>query len=155
MSVAPPPSVLMFGAGPEAPILLPLLRSMGWMTCVVERRERWMAVSALADRLRKESPAQALLGSGAVRPYATLVMHHNFELDLEALLALAENPPPFIGLLGPRRRREDLFKLLPDSARESLAPHLHSPVGMDLGGRGPEAIALSIAAQLQSKLHGR
>ena len=81
-------------------------------------------------------------------------MHHNFELDLEALLALSAKPPPFIGLLGPRRRREDLFRLLPEASRERLRPTLQSPVGIDLGGRGPEAIALSIAAQLQSKWHG-
>ncbi|MEZ5463430.1 XdhC family protein [Dokdonella sp.] len=148
-----PPSVLMFGAGPEAPVLLPLLRSMGWITGVAERRERWMAASGLADHYFRDAPAEVLLQEAATGLHAALVMHHNFELDLDALLALAENPPPFIGLLGPRRRRDDLFRLLPESARERLLPTLHSPVGLNLGGRGPEAIALSIAAQLQSKLH--
>lgn len=155
LKIEAPPSALLFGAGPEAPLLLPLLRSMGWMTCVVERRDRWTATSRLADRSCSDSPARVLDGPDAERPFAALVMHHNFELDLEALLALAGNPPPFIGLLGPRRRRDDLFRLLPESARASLAPNLHSPVGIDLGGRGPEAIALSIAAQLQSTLYGR
>lgn len=154
-SIAEPPGVTAFGAGPEAPILLPLLRSMGWMTCVVEHRERWLSMAGLADRFLRESPAQAMQRDRPGHPFAALVMHHNFELDLEALLALAENPPPFIGLLGPRRRRDDLFRLLPESAHGILAPRLHSPVGIDLGGRGPEAIALSIAAQLQSKWHGR
>lgn len=155
LRIAPLPSALVFGAGPEAPVLLPLLRSMGWMTRVIEHRERWLPASRLADHCCTDSPKQALAGGHSSMPTAALVMHHHFELDLEALLALAANPPPFIGLLGPRRRRDDLFKLLPDSARQALLPHLHSPVGIDLGGRGPEAIALSIAAQLQSTLHGR
>lgn len=154
LTIAVPPSVVLFGAGPEAPVLLPLLRSMGWMTRLVECRERWLGSSQLADQFRPVSAARALQEQDT-QPYAALVMHHNFELDLEALLALAECPPSFIGLLGPRRRREDLFRLLPETARLALMPNLHSPVGLDLGGRGPEAIALSIAAQLQSKLHGR
>jgi xanthine dehydrogenase accessory factor len=77
-------------------------------------------------------------------------MHHHFELDREALVALAASTIPFVGLLGPVRRREDLFKLLPDATRQALLSRLHSPVGLNLGGQGPEAIALSIAAQLQS-----
>ena len=81
---------------------------------------------------------------------AALVMHHHFELDREALLALAATAIPFVGLLGPVRRREDLFRVLPRAARDALLPRLHSPVGLKLGGQGPEAIALSIAAQLQA-----
>jgi xanthine dehydrogenase accessory factor len=88
---------------------------------------------------------------------AALVMHHDFELDREALVALADTNVAFIGLLGPRRRREDLFKLLTPDQRHRLSPRLRSPVGLNIGGRGPEAISLSIAAQLQQwrSAHGR
>ena len=82
-------------------------------------------------------------------------MHHNFERDRDTLEALAGSTIPFIGLLGPRRRRDDLFRLLSADQAESLQPRLHSPVGLDLGGRGAEAIALSIAAQLQMLRHGK
>ena len=150
-----PPSVMIFGAGPEATVLFPLLRAMGWLSTVVERRPRWLEAARIADKIVEVSPDRAVSDQTARLPDAALVMHHNFELDLEALTALAEHPIPFVGLLGPHRRREDLFKLLSETARQSLIPRLRSPVGLDLGGRGPEAIALSIAAQLQSNLHGR
>jgi xanthine dehydrogenase accessory factor len=94
------------------------------------------------------SPSQTHL------PNAALVMHHNFELDRETLLQLAPLPIPFIGLLGPQRRRDDLFKVMPAEACAALSARLRSPVGLALGGRGPEAIALSIAAQLQAWRHG-
>ena len=87
---------------------------------------------------------------GIARSDAALVMHHNFELDREALLALSATAIPFVGLLGPVRRREDLFRVLPRDARDALLPRLRSPIGLKLGGTGPEAIALSIAAQLQA-----
>ena len=76
-------------------------------------------------------------------------MHHGFESDRDALAALAPSRIPFIGLLGPQRRRDDLFKLLRPDEREALSGRLHSPVGIPQCGRGPEAIALSIATQLQ------
>ena len=148
LAIPAPPAVLVFGAGPETPTLLPLLRSLGWVTTLVERRARWLPEARHADVLIEASPEAA--SSMLDRVFdAALVMNHNFELDREALHALADGDLPFLGLLGPTRRREDLFRVLPPAAREALLPRLRSPVGLKLGGQGPEAIALSIAAQLQ------
>ncbi|WP_440223558.1 XdhC family protein [Dokdonella sp. MW10] len=153
LHIAPPPSVLVLGAGPETPTLLPLMRRMGWLTTLVERRPRWIDASALADHAIAEAPATALRGLDAGRHDAVLVMHHNFELDREALEALADAPIAYVGLLGPNRRREDLFSVLAAGTREALGTRLHSPVGLPLGGHGPEAISLSIVAQVQAWLH--
>lgn len=153
IGIAKPPAVVVFGAGPETALLVPLLRTMGWMTTIVEQRARWIAQTAYADRALDASPQAAADALPADRFDAALVMHHNFELDRAALFALANHAIDFIGLLGPNRRREDLFSVLPASARDALATRLHSPIGLKLGGHGPEAIALSIAAQLQAWRH--
>lgn len=145
--IAAPPAVALFGAGPESETLLPWLRNLGWMTTLVEKRPRWRGQGVLADRHVEATPAQALAAGLDVD--AVLVMHHHFELDRETLDALAGHPVPFIGLLGPRRRQQDLFQLMGAAQRDALVPRLRSPVGLRLGGDGPEAIALSIAAQLQ------
>lgn len=140
------PEALLLGAGPETPMLVGLLRDLGWRVSVAESRERWQAACASADAF---VGGEAQLPQAFARTDVALVMHHDFERDLAALDALSHSDVPFIGLLGPPRRRDDLFKLLPPAARAALAPRLHAPVGLDLGGQGPEAIALSIAAQLQ------
>ncbi|WP_407352898.1 XdhC family protein [Luteimonas sp. R10] len=150
LPVAAPRRVLVFGAGPESAGLLPLLRRLGWMTTVVEQRTRWRAQAQLADHMLERIADAAMVDPDTPAYAAALVMQHNFELDRAALEALADSAIPFIGLLGPTRRREDLFRVLPEPARTALAPRLRSPVGLDLGGHGPEAIALSIAAQLQA-----
>jgi len=149
--IQPPPTVVLFGAGPESEVLLPWLRELGWWTVLVEKRPRWAGQGVLADHHVQATPAQAVAAGLAAD--AVLVMHHHFELDRETLDALATHPSPFIGLLGPRRRQQDLFQLLRAEQREALMPRLHSPVGLRLGGEGPQAIALSIAAQLQ-RWHG-
>ncbi|HEY0335131.1 MAG TPA: XdhC family protein [Stenotrophomonas sp.] len=145
--IEPPPRVAVFGAGPETLVLLPWLRQLGWLTTLVEKRPRWRDQGALADHHVTHTPSQAL--AEGVDADAVLVMHHNFELDRETLEALASHPASFIGLLGPRRRQQDLFQVLGAAQREALGPRLRSPIGIKLGGDGPEAIALSVAAQLQ------
>ncbi|GAB3347140.1 XdhC family protein [Lysobacter tyrosinilyticus] len=153
VAIPTPPMVAIFGAGPETPTLLPALRNLGWIVTLIEQRPRWAALAAAADAPIEQSPQAAFAALAEARFDAALVMHHNFELDREALAALSASRIGFIGLLGPARRRDDLFQVLPAEMRESLAPRLHSPVGFDLGGHGPEAIALSIAAQLHSYRH--
>lgn len=149
-----PARVAVFGAGPETPMLLPLLRSLGWKTLLVERRARWRSQAELADAWLSLAPADALAQPEVATAQVALVMHHHFEFDRETLEALAPGAIAFVGLLGPQRRREDLMRLLPAAAVEALSSRLRSPVGMPLGGQGAEAIALSIAAQLQAWRHG-
>lgn len=147
LRLPPLPEALLLGAGPETPMLVGLLRDLGWRVSAAEPRPRWQAACAAADA---RIGGDAALREACARTDAALVMHHDFERDLAALSALAAAPAPFIGLLGPPRRRDDLLKLLDPAARAALAPRLRAPVGLDLGGQGPEAIALSIAAQLQA-----
>lgn len=142
-----PPQALVLGAGPETQVLIPLLRDLGWRITCVDRRASWRATHPPSLNILDQTPTQAI--DAAVQADAVLVMHHNFEMDLEALIALAAAPAAFVGLLGPERRRDDLFKLMPMLQKKNLLKRLRSPVGMGLGGKGPEAIALSIAAQLE------
>lgn len=146
---APPPRVLLLGAGPEAMPLVPGLRGLGWRVSVNDPRPAWRERCALAVAA---TGIDAALAEGDAFD-AVLVMHHNFELDLQALQALASTQVSFVGLLGPARRRDDLFKLLRPAVVEALTGRLRSPIGLDLGGRGPHAIALSVAAQLQAWRH--
>lgn len=153
LSLSPARWARVYGAGPESPWLLPGLRALGAHVALIERRTRWSAAAMFADDWHEATPGamswpiieSPVLAAGTV----AIVQHHDFELDRDALLALAATPVPWIGLLGPMRRRDELLRLLPEPARASLLPRLHGPVGLDLGGQGPEVIALSICAQLQ------
>jgi len=69
-----------------------------------------------------------------------------------AAMPMAASSIPYIGLLGPAVRREKLMADLGHDAR-ALQGRLHAPVGLPLGGRSPESIALAIVAQLHSFLH--
>lgn len=152
--VEPPPRIVLLGAGPVAPPLLRLARVQGWWSAVADHREAWLAAAreAGADRALLARPAAAWAELGQQRLDAVIVMTHQAEADLQSLRAVAGHPVPLVGLLGPPARRDELIARLEPAEREALASRLHAPAGMRLGGDGPEAIALSIAAQLQSRM---
>ena len=84
---------------------------------------------------------------------AAVVMSHHLPSDLEYLRALSASSLAYIGLLGPPARREKLLSEL-GADLQSLRPRLHAPVGLNLGGRTPEAIALAIVAEIHAFIRG-
>jgi len=84
---------------------------------------------------------------------AAIVMSHHLASDRSYLRQLAATDIAYVGLLGPASRRSRLLADLGDDAAD-LKERLHGPAGLDIGGRGPAAIALSIIAEVQGVLAG-
>jgi xanthine dehydrogenase accessory factor len=155
VSFAPSPRVLLLGAGPEAPALVANADRLGWRLTVADHREGLLERHAAgAERALCARPAAALASCSGERFDACIVMTHTAAGDREALAALARRAEPFIGLLGPAARRDELLEGLEPATQSALARRLHAPVGLRLGGHGPEAVALSICAELQRFLTG-
>jgi xanthine dehydrogenase accessory factor len=150
LQIAPPPRVLLLGAGPETPPLLDFMRHFGWFVTVVEHRGRWSAFASaeLADSVLALPPSAAIGALAGERVDAAIAMSHNYAIDAQYLRFCAQREIAYVGLLGPPARRDALLAELGVEA-DRLSPRLHAPVGLDLGGSGPEAIALAIVAELQ------
>jgi xanthine dehydrogenase accessory factor len=162
----PPTRLLVLGAGPDAHPVTELAAFLGWNVTVVDHRsqyaqaERFPGATAVLDG---GPPALArLLGKLNGDPAAELrqapfaaaiVMSHHLATDRGYLQALAGSSIPYVGLLGPAARRERLLGDLGDAAA-ALRARLRAPVGLDLGASSPEAIALSIVAEIQAALAG-
>jgi xanthine dehydrogenase accessory factor len=143
------------GAGPEAQPLLQLACGLGWRSLVVDHRLAALEpLSALCDRIVDARPAEALARCSDWPIDACVVMTHSAAGDLEALRALACVPVPYIGLLGPASRRNELLRCLGKHDRAAILSRLHAPAGIKLGGHGPELVALSVAAELQQQFSG-
>ncbi|MGP8033668.1 MAG: XdhC family protein [Steroidobacteraceae bacterium] len=152
----PTPRLLLIGAGPEAPALVTFAERLGWRVIVADHRQALLRTHAAgAARTICARPAAALAQLGDERPDACIVMTHTASNDREALAALAASTAPFIGLLGPPARRDELLGELEPAARAALEGRLHAPVGIELGGHGPEVLALSICAGLQRFIAAR
>lgn len=153
-SISSPPHILLIGAGVESPNLINIAHSLGWYVTIVDHRQaQFASISGLADKVIMERPSKAMTAMGSQFD-AALVMSHSAATDLEALQILATRGERYIGLLGPPARRDELLSQLTQSQRASLLPRLHAPMGLRLGGHGPEPLALSILSELQQFFSG-
>ena len=159
-AINPPTSILIFGAGHDAPPLANIAKQLGWRVIVIDHRP----VFATAERFpeadevivsRIEDLADEVFSDPEL---VAVVMSHNYESDRMALHRLLTSSCRYIGALGPKMRTENLLDELRaggitfDEARLEV---VHSPVGLDIGATTPESIALSIVAEIQTALSGR
>jgi xanthine/CO dehydrogenase XdhC/CoxF family maturation factor len=153
--LAPPPHLLVCGAGPDAEPVVSAARALGWQVTVVDHRAGYIDGRRFAGAQVVFADADAL---GSVvdlgRCHAAVVMSHVLDSDAAYLSALAASGGPgYVGLLGPMARRQRLMQKL-ECATDALMVRLHSPVGLDLGAVIPEAIALSIVSEIHAWLAG-
>jgi xanthine/CO dehydrogenase XdhC/CoxF family maturation factor len=80
---------------------------------------------------------------------AVIVATHNYGRDCAALRHLLPLRLKYVGLMGPRRRRDELLNDLLDSG-VVVVSELFAPAGLHLEADSPEEIALSIVAEIQT-----
>lgn len=154
--VAPPPALIVFGAGDDAQPLTEFAAALGWHITIADGRSQLARPERfpLAARVGGLDSALAMAAPGN----AAVIMTHSYEQDRKILAALLPAEMKYIGILGPRRRTDRLIgEVAPEIGLtpEECIARLHTPVGLDLGGHSPAAIALAIAAELQAVFSGR
>lgn len=150
-----PPRLLLLGAGPDAAPVVAFAAGLNWKVTLVDHRPAYADAShfPLAERVLHARPDELLSAVDPTQFSAAVVMSHHLPSDLKYLRELAASEIPYIGLLGPAVRRERLLSDLEGDA-DRIRPRLHAPVGLPLGGRSPESIALAIIAEIHAFVHG-
>ena len=154
LSLPQPPTLALIGGGPEAPLVLQMAAELGWRTIGVENRPRWMARVDQADIVLPISVDAFFATPHSARCAAILAMSHNVERDVLALEGAATTAARYVGLLGPRARRDDVLRLLGADTHAALHGRLRAPVGLPFAARGPAAIATSVVAHLLMEFAG-
>ena len=149
------PHLILFGAGVDARPLCAWAKELDWRVSVVDPRAAFAKPENFptADHVLCAHVGDAVvhdLFHTRQYPFA-VIMTHNINRDLAILQSLAAHHCAYIGLLGPRSRTAEIIALLTDEESAAILPVLHAPIGLDLGGYGPEAIALAILSELQKR----
>ena len=160
--VQPPVHLVICGTGADAATVARLAHDIGWRCTVIGdhaldvpgARARFPHAE-LAEYLENES-ARALIG--CEHRTAAIVMSHRHDRDRSYLDILLETGVRYIGVLGPRRRTDRMFAELasrPDRIDAGARNRIYGPAGLDIGGEGPEIIALAIVAEVATVMNGR
>lgn len=152
--LALPARILLLGAGPDAAPIVDFAVRLGWRVTLLDHRPAYALPDHFPGAARVLPAAERVTDTLDLEPFdAAVVMSHHLDSDLAYLRALARTRVPYVGLLGPKARRERLLESLGSDA-QALHARLHAPVGLALGGRTPESLALAIVAQIEAFLNG-
>lgn len=151
------PVVHIFGAGHVAQALCRVLLGTPFQVHVVDSRGEW--TSQLPDEVRRETTDWQTVVEQTrwdeARSYA-LVMTHSHERDQEVVGALMERPLRYLGLIGSRNKWLDFQLHLGKAGKDkSLFSRVHCPIGIDIGGKAPQEVAISVAAELLRTHYGK
>jgi len=150
--IMPPPAILICGAGHDAVPVARLSVEMGWNCTIVDHR----AGFARAERFPSSCDVRVLQPSELSQHIpldkmdAAVLMTHHLGHDRSYLSQVIKASLPYIGLLGPRARRD---RLLSEIGASDV--HVFGPAGLNIGAEMPESIALAIVAEIHAFLNRR
>ena len=155
--IAPADILLLIGASDIAAALARFAAMLGLRVIVIDGRERY------ATRERFATAQEVLVGmpSELARPHLTagayvVLTTHDYKYELPVLREALRSPVRYVGMLAGRKRADGIRSLLSeDGLTADEIGRLQAPIGLDIGGREPEEIALSIAAQLIAVREGK
>ncbi len=155
--IKPTLNLLLFGVGYDALPLVKFAKELGWRVTAIDHR----ASFANAERLPEAdeifvSPGENLPDEiFADENSVAVIMTHNYERDRDILRRLLHSKCLYVGALGPKKRTEKLLEEIGETLSQEKLKRLHAPIGLDIGADTPEAIALSIVAEIQAVLSSR
>lgn len=149
--------VLVFGGGHVSQALVPMLAMAGYTPVVYDDRAEF------ADKTLFAGVQDAILGDFntisnriSVKPTdAVIVMTRGHQADYEVLTQTMDKGCWYVGCIGSKTKlavcRE---RMVAAGFSEGLLDTLHAPIGLPLGGRTPEQIAIAVVAELIAVEHG-
>jgi len=150
----PVPRMLLLGAGLDAIPVAGIADQLGWHVTIMDHRQAYLAKAGF-DKLPNAfhiKPDKLAAATDLTQFSAATVMSHHLATDRTYLKQLAPGSIPYIGVLGPRTRRD---RLIEDLSREGIAglERIRGPIGLDIGAGCAESIALSILAEAYQEIH--
>ncbi len=149
--LAAPPTLVAVGGVHIAIALTAIAKTLGHRTIVVDPRRVFGSPERFphVDQLIQAWPDQAFRTIELNETTAVAMLTHDPKIDELALKAVLGSPAYYIGALGSAvtqaKRRQ---RLLDAGLSEAQVDRIHAPIGLDIGARTPEEIALSVMAEI-------
>ncbi|RAG81194.1 XshC-Cox1 family protein [Streptacidiphilus pinicola] len=156
-SFAPPPRLLVFGAIDFAAAVADLGAFLGYRVTVCDARPVFATARRFPPQVEVvvDWPHRYLAATRVDPSTVICVLTHDPKFDVPVLQVALGTPAAYIGVMGSRHTHEDRLRRLREAGvDETSLARLHAPIGLDLGARTPEEVAVSIAAEIVSARWG-
>lgn len=150
----PPLRMIVVGAVHIAQALLPMARMAGYDPILVDPRPAFGSEARFeGQKIIEDWPDEALAAIGLDTRTAVVTLTHDPKLDDPAIHAALGSDVFYLGCLGSKRTHaKRVARLREAGVAQDRIDTIHAPVGLDIGGRGPGEIAVSIMAQITHTL---
>ncbi|MFJ9683212.1 XdhC family protein [Streptomyces sp. NPDC101194] len=150
-SFAPPPRMLVFGAIDFAAAVARTGVFLGYRVTVCDARPAFADPRRFPEDVEVvvDWPHRYVRDTEVDGRTVMCVLTHDPKFDVPLLEVALRTPAAYIGVMGSRRTHRDrLVRLRELGLGEAELARLRSPIGLDLGARTPEEVAVSIAAEI-------
>ena len=154
---APPPRLIIVGAVHVAVALVSMAKIVGFETIVIDPRTAFATQERFghADQLLHDWPDEAIRRVGVDANTYVALLSHDLKLDVPALKA-SLHAARYVGALGSRKTQGKRLAAAREAGLDDrLLERIHNPIGLDLGGRRAEEIAVAVLAEMVSVSHGK
>lgn len=156
--VLEPLTLLIFGADQTAVPLVRIAKLLGFRTIVTDGRPAFVTRDKHpdADEIIAAWPAEVVQQVGVNDRFFIVSLNHEPRFEDAMIAAIHDKPVRYIGAIGKRVRAEERRERLAQKGFDlNQLPPIHTPIGLDIGGKSPEEIALSIMAEIIAVKNGR
>ena len=151
----PVPRLIVLGGDPTA-LAIAWLGSKAGFETTLARPKGPQAPPPFEVAYLRDEPAEALAAAGLDPWTAVAVATHEAELDHAALTAALPSKAFYVGALGARRRAGDrLAWLRAAGVAERDIARLRTPIGLDIGGKAPWEVAVSVLGEITAVRYAR
>ncbi|MGE5707860.1 MAG: XdhC family protein [Bacteroidota bacterium] len=153
----PQDQLVLVGGGHVNLALAKLSALFGFRLFVIDERPEWaneenFPGATVLNTSAEEGFRQIPMNTSTVVVIAT----RGHRADLEGLEAALDHPARYIGMIGSKRKVLEVYKELEEKRDlSSERARIFAPVGLDLGGKSPMSVALSIMAEIQMVKNGK
>jgi xanthine dehydrogenase accessory factor len=148
---APPPNMYVFGAVDHAAAVARIGQFLGYRVTLCDARARFATRERFPDveELVVGWPDEFLRGAPVDERTAICVLTHDHKFDIPLLKVALETPAGYIGAMGSRRTNEGRAeRLRAEGVTEEQLARIHAPIGLDIGSRTPEEVAVAVGAEI-------
>lgn len=152
----PAPRLVVVGGDPTALAIVELGVKSGFETTLIRPKGPETPPPVAGVAYRREEPEAALAAVGLDAWTHVAVATHDLDTDRAALKAALPSAAAYVGLLGARRRLAGrLAELEAEGMPAAAIRRLHAPIGLDIGGKAPFEVAVSVIGEITALRYAR